>query len=104
MNPRTFKGKVIIVSAPSGAGKTTLINKLLETKLPLNFSVSACSRKARTNEIEGEDYYFFSIEEFEKKIKKNDFIEWEEVYKNNFYGTLKSEISRIWNQKKTCCF
>lgn len=104
MNPRTFKGKVIIVSAPSGAGKTTLINKLLETKLPLNFSVSACSRKARTNEIEGEDYYFLSIEEFEKKIKKNDFIEWEEVYKNNFYGTLKSEISRIWNQKKHVVF
>tara|TARA_B110000483_G_scaffold17499_1_gene19357 strand:- start:38 stop:616 length:579 start_codon:yes stop_codon:yes gene_type:complete len=104
MNPRTFKGKVVIVSAPSGAGKTTLINKLLETKLPLNFSVSACSRKARTNEIEGEDYYFLSIEEFEKKIKKNDFIEWEEVYKNNFYGTLKSEISRIWNQKKHVVF
>ena len=103
-NPRTFKGKVIIVSAPSGAGKTTLINKLLETKLPLNFSVSACSRKARTNEVEGEDYYFLSIEEFEKKIKKNDFIEWEEVYKNNFYGTLKSEISRIWNQKKHVVF
>ena len=103
-NPRTFIGKVIIVSAPSGAGKTTLINKLLETKLPLNFSVSACSRKARTNEIEGEDYYFLSIEEFEKKIKKNDFIEWEEVYKNNFYGTLKSEISRIWNQKKHVVF
>ena len=99
-----FKGKVIIVSAPSGAGKTTLINKLLETKLPLNFSVSACSRKARTNEIEGEDYYFLSIEEFEKKIKKNEFIEWEEVYKNNFYGTLKSEISRIWNQKKHVVF
>ena len=104
MNPRTFKGKVIIVSAPSGAGKTTLINKLLETKLPLNFSVSACSRKARTNEIDGVDYYFLSIEEFEKKIKKNDFVEWEEVYKNNFYGTLKSEISRIWNQKKHVVF
>ena len=104
MNSRAFKGKVIIVSAPSGAGKTTLINKLLETKLPLNFSVSACSRKARTNEIEGEDYYFLSIEEFKNKITKNDFIEWEEVYKNNFYGTLKSEISRIWNQKKHVVF
>jgi guanylate kinase len=104
INSRAFKGKVIIVSAPSGAGKTTLINKLLETKLPLNFSVSACSRKARINEIEGEDYYFLSIEEFKNKITKNDFIEWEEVYKNNFYGTLKSEISRIWNQKKHVVF
>ena len=66
--------------------------------------VVSISRKARTNEIDGEDYYFLSIEEFEKKIKKNDFVEWEEVYKNNFYGTLKSEISRIWNQKKHVVF
>ena len=99
-----FQGKAIIISAPSGAGKTTLVNKLLETKLPLLFSISACSRAPREGEEDKKDYYFLSIEEFKEKIKAQDFIEWEEVYEGNFYGTLKKEIERIWKEKKHVVF
>ena len=95
-----FQGKAVIISAPSGAGKTTLVNKLLEAKLPLLFSISACSRAPREGEEDKKDYYFLSIEEFKEKIKAQDFIEWEEVYQGNFYGTLKKEIERIWKEKK----
>ena len=99
-----FQGKAIIISAPSGAGKTTLVNKLLEAKLPLLFSISACSRNPRDGEENNKDYYFLSIEEFQEKINTQEFIEWEEVYKGNFYGTLKKEIERIWKKKKHVVF
>ena len=99
-----FQGKAIIISAPSGAGKTTLVNKLLKAKLPLLFSISACSRAPRKGEEDKKDYYFLSIEEFKEKIKAQDFIEWEEVYEGNFYGTLKKEIERIWKEKKHVVF
>lgn len=99
-----FQGKAIIISAPSGAGKTTLVNELLDTKLPLLFSISACSRAPREGEEDKKDYYFLSIEEFKEKIKAQDFIEWEEVYEGNFYGTLKKEIERIWKEKKHVVF
>lgn len=99
-----FQGKAVIISAPSGAGKTTLVNKLLKAKLPLLFSISACSRAPREGEEDKKDYYFLSVEEFKEKIKAQDFIEWEEVYKGNFYGTLKKEIERIWKEKKHVVF
>ena len=99
-----FQGKAIIISAPSGAGKTTLVNKLLEAKLPLLFSISACSRAPRDGEEDKKHYYFLSVEEFKEKIKAQDFIEWEEVYEGNFYGTLKKEIERIWKEKKHVVF
>tara|TARA_B110000858_G_C17773699_1_gene461058 strand:- start:367 stop:948 length:582 start_codon:yes stop_codon:yes gene_type:complete len=99
-----FHGKAVIISAPSGAGKTTLIKKLTEAKLPLLFSVSACNRKPREGEENKKDYYFLSTKEFKEKIKAQDFIEWEEVYDGNFYGTLKKEINRIWKEKKHVVF
>lgn len=90
------QGKLIIFSAPSGAGKTTLVKHLLKLNLDLEFSVSATSRKKRSGETHGEDYYFLSAEEFRSRIISNEFLEWEEVYHNHFYGTLKSEVERIW--------
>ncbi len=93
-----MKGKLVIFSAPSGAGKTTIVQYLL-TKIPqLEFSVSACSRPKRKDETQGVDYYFISVAEFKKKIEEKEFVEWEEVYKDNFYGTLKAEIERIWKK------
>ena len=89
-------GKLIIFSAPSGAGKTTIVKHLLKSGLPLEFSISACSRSPRVGETHGKDYYFLSVEDFKEKIKNNEFIEWEEVYAGNFYGTLRSEMERIW--------
>ena len=99
-----FNGKAVIISAPSGAGKTTLIKKLTKAKLPLLFSVSACNRNPREGEENKKDYYFLSTKEFKEKIKAQDFIEWEEVYDGNFYGTLKKEINRIWKEKKHVVF
>lgn len=96
--------KVVIISAPSGAGKTTIVKNLLEQFPQLEFSVSACSRPQRQNEINGVDYYFISVEEFQQKIKENQFIEWEEVYPNRYYGTLKTEIERIWNKSHIVLF
>jgi guanylate kinase len=90
-----MKEKLIIISAPSGAGKTTIVMQLLESNLNLEFSVSATSRAPRGNEEDGTDYYFFSVQEFKKLVEEDKFIEWEEVYKDHFYGTLKSEIERI---------
>lgn len=90
--------KLIIISAPSGAGKTTIVKQLLNSNLKLEFSVSACSRPKRENETHGRDYYFLSVDEFKTKIKNDEFLEWEEVYHNQFYGTLKSEITRIWSK------
>ncbi len=90
-----MSGKLIIVSAPSGAGKTTIVKYLLTAVPKLEFSVSACSRPKRPGETNGKDYYFLSADEFKKKISNNKFVEWEEVYKDHFYGTLKSEVERI---------
>ncbi|MFA6128479.1 MAG: guanylate kinase [Bacteroidales bacterium] len=87
--------KFIILSAPSGAGKTTIAKHLLEAGLGLEFSITACSRTKRTGETDGVDYYFISAEEFKTRVKAGDFVEWEEVYPDQFYGTLKSEIKRI---------
>lgn len=98
------EGKLVIFSAPSGAGKTTIVNYLLTRDLDLEFSVSACSRAKRRGEVHGVDYYFMSVEEFKKRILKNEFIEWEEVYKDNFYGTLTSEVERIWDSDKHVIF
>lgn len=98
-------GKLIVFSAPSGSGKTTIVHHLLQYKeLNLDFSISATSRKKRGTEINGKDYYFISLKEFQKHIKNNDFVEWEEVYTNNFYGTLKKEIERIWALGKHVIF
>lgn len=91
-----MKGKLVIISAPSGAGKTTIVKHLLESDLNLEFSVSATTRLRRGQEIDGRDYFFLSVPDFRERIKNNDFIEWEEVYKDHLYGTLKSEIERIW--------
>ncbi|MFC2098770.1 guanylate kinase [Bacteroidota bacterium] len=99
-----MKGKSLIFSAPSGSGKTTIVKHLLQRDLNLEFSISACSRKARENEVDGKDYYFLSIEQFRKGIEKDEFVEWEEVYKDHFYGTLKSELERIWNKGKHVVF
>tara|TARA_B100000963_G_scaffold203480_1_gene177222 strand:+ start:21044 stop:21607 length:564 start_codon:yes stop_codon:yes gene_type:complete len=96
--------KLIVVSAPSGAGKTSIVHDLLAHISSLSFSISACSRDMRKDEINGEDYYFLGVKGFQKKIKENAFIEWEEVYKNQFYGTLKSEVDRIWGLNKTAIF
>ena len=98
-------GKLIVFSAPSGSGKTTIVRHLLaHTDLPLAFSVSATSRPPRPNETEGKDYYFLSVEAFKARIKAGDFLEWEEVYRDTFYGTLKSEVSRIWAEGQHVIF
>jgi guanylate kinase len=97
-------GKCVIFSAPSGAGKTTIVHRLLDQIDNLSFSVSACSRQARVNEKDGVDYYFLTLEDFKKKIDESAFVEWEEVYPENFYGTLKSEIERIWLRDKVVIF
>ncbi|MGD0754215.1 MAG: guanylate kinase [Bacteroidales bacterium] len=88
--------KLVIISAPSGAGKTTIVKHLLDSGLNLSFSVSATTRPIRGNEKDGEDYFFLTVQEFKKKIENNEFVEWEEVYKDLFYGTLKCELERIW--------
>jgi guanylate kinase len=87
--------KVLIISAPSGAGKSTLVSHLLSSGFPLMFSVSATSRKPRGNEEEGREYYFITAGEFRRRIRKDEFIEWQEVYKDHYYGTLRKEIERI---------
>jgi guanylate kinase len=104
MNFMPKGGKCIIFSAPSGAGKTTIVRALLDANIGLEFSVSACSRDPRGNEIDGKDYHFLGVEGFKKHIEDESFVEWEEVYTNNFYGTLKSEIEQIWSHGKTVIF
>jgi len=98
-------GKLLVFSAPSGSGKTTIVKHLLAQKdLNLEFSISATSRDSRGDEVNAKDYYFISLEEFKKHIKAEDFVEWEEVYRDSFYGTLKSEIERIWAKGKNVIF
>lgn len=96
--------KVIIFSAPSGSGKTTLVKHCLETFPELEFSISATTRSPRGEEIHGKDYYFLSTEKFKQKISENAFVEYEEVYTNKFYGTLTSEVERIWANQKIVIF
>ena len=96
--------KLIVISAPSGAGKTSIVHYLLKNIPELDFSVSACSREKRENETDGEDYYFLGVEGFKNKISENAFLEWEQVYKNQYYGTLSSEIERIWSEGNSVIF
>lgn len=102
---KDIKGKLIVFSAPSGAGKTTIVRHLLKkADLNLAFSISATSRAKRGTEEDGEDYYFLSASKFKDNIKKDAFLEWEEVYRDNFYGTLKSEVERLWALGKNVIF
>ena len=96
--------KLIVISAPSGAGKTSIVHYLLKNMPELSFSISACSRNKRANETDGKDYHFLGVDGFKNKIKENAFLEWEEVYENQFYGTLKSEVEIILNEGKTVIF
>ena len=101
----TPTGKAIIFSAPSGSGKTSLVKELMKQVPDLGFSISACTRDKRgRHEVHGRDYYFLSIEEFKQKIDQDAFVEWEEVYAGNFYGTLKEEVLRIWKEGKAVIF
>jgi guanylate kinase len=96
-----MQGKIIAFSAPSGAGKTTIVHRLMAAISDLSFSISACTRDKRgRTEANGKDYYFISVQEFQEKIRRDEFVEWEEVYEGAFYGTLKSEIERIWESGK----
>lgn len=100
-----FEGKLIVFSAPSGSGKTTIVRHLLGlNKLNLEFSISATSRGKRGDEVDEKDYYFLATKEFKTKIKNDEFLEWEEVYRDNFYGTLKTEVERIWAKNKHVIF
>lgn len=90
------EGKMFIFTAPSGAGKTTLVKHLLTKYKNLGFSVSATTRSKRAHEVDGKDYYFLTVEDFKSKVDNGDFIEWEEVYHDQYYGTLKTEVDRIW--------
>ena len=99
-----MKGKLVLFCGPSGSGKTTITRHLLEEIPGLSFSVSATTRKKRGNETEGKDYYYLTVDEFKKKIDADEFVEWEEVYPGLYYGTLKSEIKRIWNEGKAVIF
>lgn len=100
-----FKGKLFVFSAPSGSGKTTIVRHLLsQENLNLGFSISATSREPRGTEVDGTDYYFITKDDFIDKVKKDEFVEWEEVYHDNFYGTLKTEVERIWASGKHVIF
>ena len=101
----SFDGKLLIFSAPSGSGKTTIVQNLLANNTNLGFSISACTRDKRgRNEENGKDYYFLTPEEFKERIDNNEFVEWEEVYEGAFYGTLRSEIDRLWHESKHVIF
>ncbi len=96
--------KLIVFTAPSGAGKTTIVRSLLNTFDNLAFSVSATTRAKRDGEVHGRDYYFIGVNEFKSLMQVNAFLEWEEVYENQFYGTLKSEVERLWKEEKCVIF
>lgn len=96
--------KVIIFCAPSGSGKTTIVKHLLSVDQRILFSVSACTRPRRENEVHGKDYYFMTTDEFKQKIAAGEFLEYEEVYGGKFYGTLKAEVDRIWSMNKAVIF
>jgi guanylate kinase len=100
----TQQGRIVIFSAPSGSGKSTLINYLLTQMDCFEFSISATSRSPRGTEVNGKEYYFLTPEEFKQKIEQDEFLEWEEVYKDRFYGTLKSEVDRIFKDGKVVLF
>jgi guanylate kinase len=104
MSDDSRKEKAIIFSAPSGSGKTTIVRALLDRGLPLAFSISATSREPRGQELNGVDYYFLGINGFKEMVEKDAFVEWEEVYVDQFYGTLKSEVERIWRTGKAVVF
>lgn len=99
-----MKGKLIIVAGPSGSGKTTIVRHLLGVYPRLAFSISACSRQKREDETDGEDYYFLSVEQFKEKIDKGEFLEWEQVYPGSYYGTLRSEVERLWRAGRDVIF
>ena len=92
--------KIIIITAPSGAGKTSITKQLMKRFPQLSFSISAATRKPKAHETDGKDYYFMSVEAFQQKIQEDAFVEWEMVYEGNYYGTLKSEMQRIWNNQQ----
>lgn len=96
----TFENKILIITAPSGAGKTSITKHLLKTFPQLSFSISAATREKRVHETDGVDYYFISPADFQQKIRDNEFIEWEMVYEGKYYGTLKSELQRIWSRQQ----
>jgi guanylate kinase len=100
----SFKGKMLVFTAPSGAGKTTIVRHLLKKYDVLDFSISATTREIRPHEVNGQDYHFMSPEEFRYRAENDEFIEWEEVYDNQFYGTLKSEVDRLWDLEKHIVF
>ena len=95
-----YQDKIIIITAPSGSGKTSITRHLLKTFPQLAFSISAATREARSYEKDGEDYYFISLQDFKQKIQHNEFVEWEMVYEGKYYGTLKGELQRIWDSNK----
>ena len=99
-----MQGKVIIVSAPSGAGKTSIVRHLLEQVPALKFSISATTRPKRDYEIDGKDYYFLTPEQFKERLANDEFLEWQEVYTDQFYGSLKSEVERIWSNGQAVIF
>lgn len=99
-----MEGKILIFSAPSGSGKSTLVNHLLSLGIPLGFSISATSRAPRGEEQHGKEYYFLSVEEFRRRVANDEFVEYEEVYDGCYYGTLKSELERVWNEGKCIVF
>jgi guanylate kinase len=92
--------KIIVITAPSGAGKSTIVKKLVQQCADLEFSISCTTRTRREAEVEGKDYYFISVADFQQRIQKGDFVEYEEVYPGQFYGSLKSEVERIWSKRK----
>ena len=98
------KKKLLIFTAPSGAGKTTIVRHLLKVRKDISFSISACTRTPRYGEVSGMDYYFMTADEFKRKVANGDFVEYEEVYENQFYGTLRSEIDRLWGMGKHVLF